>query len=94
MQQRRALQDVTNQEPATASLKQTDALTPPLLVPGPEVPSLRLSPAQKVQLQQQMQQVCLHILPLKTRASLTLCLLVSMCSCSPRCTCSAEAGTT
>lgn len=66
VQQRRALQDMTNQEQGKGSLKQTNAVTPLLLMPGPEVPSLHLTPAQKVQLQQQMQQVCLHILPLKT----------------------------
>lgn len=50
VQQRRALQDMTNQELSKASAAVA-------MMPGPEVPRLHLKPAQKVQLQQQMQQV-------------------------------------
>lgn len=59
VQQRRALQDMTNQGQNKASLKQIAAITPVLMMPGLEVPSLHLNSAQKLQLQQQMQQVCL-----------------------------------
>lgn len=59
VQQRRALQDMTNQDQGNASLKQSSTIAPGLMRPGPEVPSLHLKPVQRLQLQQQIQQVCL-----------------------------------
>lgn len=59
VQQRRALQDMTNQDQGNASLKQISTIAPGLMRPGPEVPSLHLKPVQRLQLQQQIQQVCL-----------------------------------
>lgn len=61
LQQRKALQDMTNCEHGKASLKegsQLNAITPVLMMPGQEVPPLHLNQAQKLQLQQHVQQVC------------------------------------
>lgn len=96
VQQRRVLQDMTNQGQGQASLKQVSTMAPP----GLEGPSLHLKPAQKLQLQQQMQQVGLlkptHLPFEEVSFSEAVCLSLSafsMYSCSPRFTCSVETGT-
>lgn len=61
LQQRRALQDMTNHDHCKASLKagsEVNAITPVSVTPCQEVPLLHLNTAQKLQLQQQLQQVC------------------------------------
>lgn len=68
VQQRRALQDMTNQDQGSASLKQISAMAPGLMRPGPQGPSLHLKPVQRLQLQQQIQQVCVaHTAPIRVR---------------------------
>lgn len=61
LQQRRALQDMTNHDHCKASLKagsEVNAITTVSVTPCQEVPPLHLNTAQKLQLQQQLQQVC------------------------------------
>uniref|UniRef100_H3CKQ5 Uncharacterized protein n=1 Tax=Tetraodon nigroviridis TaxID=99883 RepID=H3CKQ5_TETNG len=56
-EQRRTLRkQYESVQQSKASLKQIAAITPVLMMPGLEVPSLHLNSAQKLQLQQQMQQ--------------------------------------
>lgn len=105
LQQRRALQDMTNHDHCKAILKagsEVNAITPVSVTPCQEAPPLHLNTAQKLQLQQQLQQVC-HLestnVPfdykwVKLRPWDCLCLLVSTYSCSPRFTSSVETGTT
>eukprot|EP00066_Takifugu_rubripes_P014222 XP_011603488.1 PREDICTED: GON-4-like protein [Takifugu rubripes] len=59
LQQRRALQDMTNHDHCKASLKagsEVNAITPVPVTPCQEAPPLHLNTAQKLQLQQQLQQ--------------------------------------
>ncbi|KAM9782561.1 GON-4-like protein [Neosynchiropus ocellatus] len=56
VQQRRALQDTTNQQMEVTPSTRPEALTPVCVLPNQIVPTLRLDQAQKLQLQQQIQQ--------------------------------------
>lgn len=63
LQQRRALQDTTNNHHVNINLKDASSphprtVTPVVVVPGRVCPTLHLDYAQKLQLQQQIQQVC------------------------------------
>ncbi len=62
LQQRRALQETTNQRYDNANLKdasspQTNTITSVLMLPSQVLPALHLDHTQKLQLQQQIQQV-------------------------------------
>lgn len=65
LQQRRALQDTTNHHHGNTSLTdtsnpQSDATASVLVLPSRFCPALHLDSAQKLQLQQQIQQVCVR----------------------------------
>lgn len=63
LQQRRALHDTTNHQHVNINLKDTPSphpstVTPVVVLPGRVCPTLHLDYTQKLQLQQQIQQVC------------------------------------
>lgn len=98
LQQRRALQDTTNHHHVNMNLKETPSphpstVTPVVVMPGRVCPTLHLDYTQKLQLQQQIQQVCkmfvsvLYVLVVRTlpehlrpKVNDCSCLCLSMCS--------------